>query len=64
MCEFHDYNYNGFGDMWWTDKCIYFSRIDGDKCVQRLLMRYFLSDKINVSIFSFGHSNKDIYALL
>ena len=21
MCEFHDCNCNGFGDMWWTDKC-------------------------------------------
>ena len=29
MCEFHDSNCNGFGDMWWTDKCIYFSSIDG-----------------------------------
>ena len=28
MCEFHDSNGNGFGDMWWTDKCIYFSSID------------------------------------
>ena len=28
MCEFHDSNCNGFGDMWWTDKCIYFSSID------------------------------------
>ena len=27
MCEFHDSNCNGFGDMWWTDKCIYFSSI-------------------------------------
>ena len=25
MCEFHDSNCNGFGDMWWTDKCTYFS---------------------------------------
>ena len=25
MCEFHDSNCNGFGDMWWTDICIYFS---------------------------------------
>ena len=25
MCEFHDSNGNGFRDMWWTDKCIYFS---------------------------------------
>ena len=29
MCEFHDYNCNGFGDMCWTDKCIYFSSIEG-----------------------------------
>ena len=28
MCEFHDSNCNGFGDMWWTDKRIYFSSID------------------------------------
>ena len=28
MCEFHDANCNGFGDMWWTDKCTYFSSID------------------------------------
>ena len=29
MCEFHDSNSNGLGDMWWTDKCTYFSSIDG-----------------------------------
>ena len=28
MCAFHDSNCNGFGDMWWTDKCTYFSSID------------------------------------
>ena len=28
MCEFHDANGNGLGDMWWTDKCMYFSSID------------------------------------
>ena len=28
MYEFHDSNGNGFGDMWWTDKCTYFSSID------------------------------------
>ena len=27
MCAFHDSNCNGFGDMWWTDKCTYFSSI-------------------------------------
>ena len=27
MCEFHDSNCNWFGDIWWTDKCIYFSSI-------------------------------------
>ena len=35
MCEFHDSNGNGFGDMWWTDKCTYFSSIDvtnNDNC--------------------------------
>ena len=29
MCEFHDCNCNGLGDIWWTDKCMYFSSIDG-----------------------------------
>ena len=28
MCEFHGSNCNGLGDIWWTDKCIYFSSID------------------------------------
>ena len=28
MCEFHDANCNGLGDIWWTDKCMYFSSID------------------------------------
>ena len=27
MCEFHDSNGNGLGDMWWTDTYIYFSII-------------------------------------
>ena len=27
MCEFQESNCNGFGDMWWTDKCTYFSSI-------------------------------------
>ena len=30
MCEFHDSNGNGFGDIWWIDKLIYFSCIDID----------------------------------
>ena len=28
MCAFRDSNCHGFGDMWWTDKCTYFSSID------------------------------------
>ena len=28
MREFHDSNGNGLGDIWWTDKYIYFSIID------------------------------------
>ena len=28
MCEFHDSNGNGFGDIWWTDKLTYLSNID------------------------------------
>ena len=31
MCEFHDCNCNGLGDIWWTDKCMYFSSIDGNE---------------------------------
>ena len=27
MCEFHDSSGNSFGDIWWTDKLIYFSSI-------------------------------------
>ena len=30
MCAFHDSNCNGFGDMWWTGKCTYFSSIDSN----------------------------------
>ena len=41
MCEFRDSNCNGFGDMWWTDKCIYFSSIDGQEvCRQDDLICY------------------------
>ena len=29
MFEFHDSNGNGLGDIWWTDKFIYLSSIDG-----------------------------------
>ena len=25
MCEFRDSKGNGFGDIWWADKLIYFS---------------------------------------
>ena len=32
MCEFHDCNCNGLGDIWWTDKCMYFSRPSIDRC--------------------------------
>ena len=28
MCEFHNSNSNGLGDIWWTDKFSYFSSID------------------------------------
>ena len=29
VCEFHrhGYNGNGFGDIWWTDKLFYFSKL-------------------------------------
>ena len=28
MCEFHESTCNGFRDIWWTDKRIYFSSTD------------------------------------
>ena len=51
MCEFHDSNGNGLGDMWWTDTCIYFSIIDvnvtGEHPVKRgqvsAHVRYFMT---------------------
>ena len=33
MCEFHDSNGNGYGDIWWTDKLLCFSSIDGQNGV-------------------------------
>ena len=27
VCEFHGSNGNGFGDIWWTDKLFYFSKL-------------------------------------
>ena len=36
VCAFHDSNCNGFGDMWWTDKCTYFSSIDDSYNSQNL----------------------------
>ena len=33
MCEFNDSNGNGFGDIWCTDKLIYFSIIDYYYCM-------------------------------
>ena len=35
MCEFHNSNSNGLGDIWWTDKCSYFSSIDYDVYYRR-----------------------------
>ena len=49
MCEFHDCNCNGLGDIWWTDKCMYFSSIDGLDLLARLL-KY----SANSAIFSSG----------
>ena len=38
MCEFHECNCNGFGDIWWTDKCIYFSSIDRSGTIVRYII--------------------------
>ena len=39
MCELHDANCNGFGDIWWTDKCMYFSSIDVLSAFTRPILR-------------------------
>ena len=51
MCEFHDCNCNGLGDIWWTDKCMYFSSIDCNSCSrQAVLTVHVLYCKINLSV--------------
>ena len=37
MCEFHNSNSNGLGDIWWTDKCSYFSSIDSPFDIMTLM---------------------------
>ena len=39
MCEFHDCNCNGLGDISWTDKCMYFSSIDVIEIYARTMHR-------------------------
>ena len=43
MCEFHDPDCNGLGDMWWTDKCTYFSSIDVFRFMLLLEINFILS---------------------
>ena len=47
VCEFHDSNCNGFGDMWWTDKCIDFSSIDVDMPILSLISRHISNQALN-----------------
>ena len=51
MCEFHDCICNDLGDIWWTDKCMYFSSIDiaqeasmtkNKHCDRARLLNYFI----------------------
>ena len=44
MCEFHDSNWNGFADMWWTDKCTYFCSIDSG--ISFLVLAHILTPSI------------------
>ena len=57
MCEFHESTFNGFGDIWWTDKPIYFSSIDGSgrKCFR--LWRSCTCDQICFINIAFHYSN-------
>ena len=41
MCEFHDCNCNGLGDIWWTDKCMYFSSIDYPNIIILMLVMFY-----------------------
>ena len=52
MCEFHDSNGNGFGDIWWTDKLIYFSSIDS--VGYRRHSHYKCTKIVNKTIFPIG----------
>ena len=36
MCEFHDSNGNGFGDIWWTDKHFYLSNIIDEEMLEQM----------------------------
>ena len=47
MCEFHDCNCNGLGDIWWTDKCMYFSSIDGYFTIQCRAAQYSAAQRRN-----------------
>ena len=52
MCEFQEFNGNGFGDIWWTDKCIYFSSIDICPCKYKVCVRACVHDfSVCVCIF-------------
>ena len=48
MCEFHGSNGNGLGDIWWTDKLIYFSIRPIDDIVLWLII-----DVLNIAAFSY-----------
>ena len=52
MCEFQESNCNGFGECWWTDKCIYFSSID-DIAVH-CIVHYYIND---IAELIFAYSN-------
>ena len=51
MCEFHDCNCNGLGDIWWTDKCMYFSSTDmREKTTVTVVLSYWLVKPVEESI--------------
>ena len=52
MCEFHDSNGNGFGDIWWTDKLHYFSSIDNSVVyLQKQTMNWDFDSRRKVAFF-------------
>ena len=61
MWELHDSNGNGLGDIWWTDKFIYFSIIDS-QCKRRLTWSPKRLDSTNQKrLAHYAHAHCDVF---